>query len=312
MSMSVKFSETNYKNFGKCLKIDNGVVTLLITVDVGPRVIYYSLNGKENVFNEDIERSTVRDSEELHKFFDTNENWYIYGGHRLWSSPESWPDSYTPDNSPVEYEILGSSVELRPAPRTKVGEQHIMTVTVDENSSKVTVTHKIVNISDHELKLAPWAMTVAEKGGVEIIPQCRRQTGLLSNRRMVIWEYTDVNDERFYMSNKYMTLRQTDKESSFKVGVNNEDGWCAYINKGQAFKKSFSFDENAVYPDYDVNFETFTNQFIVEIETLGKLETLKPGGAAVHNEVWELFPCDESFDCRSDESIEKFVSTYLK
>lgn len=310
--MSVNFSEVNYKNFGKCLKIDNGIVTLMITVDVGPRVIYYSLKGKENVFNEDIERSTVRNSEDLHKFFDTDENWYIYGGHRLWSSPESWPDSYTPDNSPVEYEILGNSVELRPADRIKVGEQHIILVKVDENSSKVTVTHRIVNISNRELRLAPWAMTVAEKGGVEIIPQCQKATGLLSNRRMVIWEYTDINDERFFMSNKYITLQQTDKPEAFKIGINNEDGWCAYVNKGQAFKKSFVFDSNAEYPDFDVNFETYTNQFIVEIETLGKLKTLKKYEEAIHDEVWELFPCDDNFDCKSDAGIDAFVKKYLK
>lgn len=306
----INFREESYKNFGRCLVIENEVCTLKVTVDVGPRIIYYALKDMENTLREDINRDTYRDSDDIHKFFDTEENWYIYGGHRLWTSPESWPESYTPDNSPVKYEIKGNSVVFTPEPRTKVGEQHVMTVTLDEASSKVTVGHSVENISDRELKLSPWCMTVGDKGGIEIIPQSKEKTGLLSNRRLVIWEYTDVKDERFYMSNSYITLRQTDKPQSFKIGMNNRDGWCAYVNKGQIFKKTFDFNENAEYPDFGCNFETFTDGFIVEIETLGELRTMKPGDKNEFEERWELIACDEEFDCHSDESIEAFVEKY--
>ena len=42
----VNVTELNYKNFGKCVKLDNGTASLIITVDVGPRIISYCLNGK--------------------------------------------------------------------------------------------------------------------------------------------------------------------------------------------------------------------------------------------------------------------------
>ena len=309
--MSIKFTEENYRNFGKCIVMDNGICTLKITVDVGPRVIYYAMNGMENMLKEDINRDTVRDSEDIHKFFDTTENWYIYGGHRLWTSPEAWPDSYTPDNSPVDYKIDGNTITLTPEPRTKVGEQHVMTVTLSENSTLVTIGHKVVNISDKELTLAPWCLTVADKGGVEIIPQCKKKTGLLSNRRLVIWEYTDIQDERFYVSDDYITLRQTDKNRSFKVGMNNEDGWCAYLNKGQLFRKLFDFDEKAEYPDYGCNYETFTDPFIMEIETLGALRTLKPGECSDYEERWDLRACSDSLDPRDNEDIDRFVKANI-
>ena len=119
--MSVRITKLDYKNFGKCIKMDNGTVSIIITVDVGPRVIYYGLNGKENIFKEDINRDTVRDDKQLHEFFETDENWYIHGGHRLWSSPESFPESYTPDNHPVHYEIEGNTITLMPEDREKVG-----------------------------------------------------------------------------------------------------------------------------------------------------------------------------------------------
>lgn len=306
--MSVKFTEESYKNFGKCIVMDNGICTVKITVDVGPRVIYYALNGMENMMKEDVDRKTVRDSEDVHKFFDTDENWYIYGGHRLWTSPEAWPDSYTPDNSPVQYEINGNTVTLTPELRTKVGEKHVMTVTLSENSSDVTIGHKVMNISDKELTLAPWCLTVMDKGGVEVAPQCKKKTGLLSNRRIVLWEYTEAKDERYYQSDSYITLKQTDKAKSFKVGFNNEDGWGAYLNKGQLFIKRFDFDENAEYPDYGCNYETFTDPEIMEIESLGVLKTIKTGEFIEHEERWSLKACGDSFNPENESEIDAFVN----
>ena len=305
--MSIKITEESYKNFGKCVVMDNGICTVKITVDVGPRVIYYALNGMENMMKEDVDRKTVRDSEDVHKFFDTDENWYIYGGHRLWTSPEAWPDSYTPDNSPVKYEICGNTITLTPELRTKVGEGHIMTVTLSENSADVTIGHKVTNIAEKELTLAPWCLTVMDKGGVEVAPQCRKKTGLLSNRRIVLWEYTESKDERYYQSDSYITLKQTDKAKSFKIGFNNEDGWGAYLNKGQLFIKRFDFDENAQYPDYGCNYETFTDPEIMEIESLGVLKTIKPGEFIEHEERWSLKPCADSFDPTNEGEIDAFV-----
>lgn len=309
--MSVNFSEINYKNFGRCIKISNEVATIIVTVDVGPRVIYYALNGKENVFREDINRDSFNDKKQLHDFFETDENWYIYGGHRLWSSPESYPESYTPDNHPVPYEISGNTITLMPEDRVKVGERHIMKITLSENSSRVTVKHAIQNISDFEIKLAPWCLTVAEKGGVEVVPLCTKDTGLLSNRRMVFWAYSEINDPRFYASDRYITLQQTDREQSFKIGLNNEDGWSAYLNKEQIFIKRFDFDNNGEYPDYGCNYETFTNQFIMEVETLGTLEKLKSGQFIEYDERWELVECFDSFDAKNDEEIDRFVQKYI-
>lgn len=309
--MSVNFSEISYKNFGKCIKMENETTTVIVTVDVGPRVIYYGLNGKQNIFNEDINRDTVRDNKQLHDFFETDENWYIYGGHRLWSSPESYPESYTPDNHPVPYEIEGNTLKLMPEDRVKVGERHIMTITLDSTSSDVAVKHAIKNIADYDIKLAPWCLTVAEKGGVEILPQCTKDTGLLSNRRMVFWAYSDVNDPRFFVCDKYITLAQTDKEDAFKIGVNNEDGWGAYLNNGQLFIKRFRYDTLGEYPDFSVNYETYTNQYIMEIESLGTLENLKPGDFTEYDEYWQIKECNETFDRKDENSIDKFVKKYI-
>ncbi len=37
--------------------------------------------------------------------------WYIYGGHRLWTSPEGYPKSYYPDGS-MSFETFTSNIFL--------------------------------------------------------------------------------------------------------------------------------------------------------------------------------------------------------
>ena len=44
--MAVKMTMEPYKNYGNCVKLENGVVELYVTVDLGPRVIHYSTVGK--------------------------------------------------------------------------------------------------------------------------------------------------------------------------------------------------------------------------------------------------------------------------
>ena len=55
------------------------------------------------------------------------------------------------------------------------------------------------------------------------------------------------------------------------------------------FVKRFAYQEGKTYPDFGVNFETFTNQDMLEIETLGPLIELGPGKLVEHVEHWELF-----------------------
>lgn len=313
----VTVSEINYKNFGKCVKMDNGTASLIVTVDIGPRIISYCLNGKENLLFEDVNRDFSDSSEELREFFGDDKTWYIYGGHRLWSSPESYPHSYVPDNDPVEYADLGEFDGFRGfafhPPVTRTGQKHTIQVWMDETagSSRVKICHDITNVSGAIVTLAPWAMTVCAPGGVEIFPQSTKDNGLLSNRRNVFWSYSDINDDRFFLGNKYGTLQQVSgAEGKFKIGMNNEDGWAAVVNHGQIFLKNFDMNIDGNYPDYGCNFETFTNGLFLECESLGELETLKNYQCVTLTEKWELIECSDKFDRKNEDSIDEFVKKY--
>ena len=61
----IKTSVEEYKNYGRVLRIDDGALDVRVTLDLGPRVIYCALKGKNNIFFEDLERRTCCEKEEM-------------------------------------------------------------------------------------------------------------------------------------------------------------------------------------------------------------------------------------------------------
>lgn len=48
-------------------------------------------------------------------------------------------------------------------------------------------------------------------------------------------------------------------------------------------------DDARSFVDLGCNVEVFTDAAILELETLGPLERVHPGAAAIHTETWDLF-----------------------
>ena len=42
-------SVTEFKNYGKCVKLSNGIIEAIATVDLGPRIVFFGFVGGENV-----------------------------------------------------------------------------------------------------------------------------------------------------------------------------------------------------------------------------------------------------------------------
>ena len=117
--MAVSYSEVRYKSFGRCLKIENAFAEVYVTLDFGPRVIRYALRGDANFFFEDRTRAVMHDEKAMTDYYGRGAVWYIYGGHRIWASPEAMPESYYPDNTRVRYSIGRTSVTFTPPPQRR-------------------------------------------------------------------------------------------------------------------------------------------------------------------------------------------------
>lgn len=299
---------TEYKNFGTCIELSNGEIKLLVTVDVGPRVINYSFVDGENMMFEDVDRAFSASGPEFDKF--GGGTWYIYGGHRLWTSPEGMPKSYYPDNDPVPYELIDGGVILSPAAQKWNQYQYEIKIVMNEEGG-VTLTHSVKNVAAWDVTLAPWTLTVLSPGGYEIVPQPVKYTGLLGNRLLALWPYTNLMDERVTWGNRYIALAQKPGHpDKFKFGLNSEHGFAMYFNHGDLFIKQYTPVENGTYPDGGMSFETFTNDLFLEMEALGEIKSIAPGEALTHTESWSLFKeeCPKEFSEKTfDALVEKYV-----
>ena len=301
--MVVTCTETEYRNFGKCVCIENGIIKLMATVDFGPRIIYFGLCGKENLLFEDYDRNFSQDVRELG-------TWYTYGGHRLWCAPEVMPETYYPDNEKVEYSFESGVLTLT-APQTPFGKQISIICSMSENDDRVQITNKVKNCSGAPAHFAPWSITALALGGTEIIPLNTENTGFLPNRAISLWSYSDICDSRFKLYNNIAVLKQdASSETRFKVGFNVTDGYCAYILGEQMFVKSFGKYENVKYPDFSSNFETFTDKYFLESELVGEERDYAHLEEAVVSEIWRVLPYTDG-KLPDDESISAILNKYI-
>jgi hypothetical protein len=60
------------------------------------------------------------------------------------------------------------------------------------------------------------------------------------------------------------------------------------------FIKTFNYEDGLAYPDMGSNFETFTKDDFIELESLSPLKQLAPGESIAHTESWHLFGIDEA------------------
>ncbi len=272
--------KVSYAGWPNCYRLSNGDSELVVTSDVGPRVIRYGFVGGQNLFYEK--------ADELGK---SNEAWWaMRGGHRLWASPEVKPDTYALDNGPVKATIQSNGVSLLQPVEPETGLQKEIAVSYEGDG--VTVTHRIANNAKSVRKLAPWALSQMAPGGTGIVALPERgghSEKLLPTNPLVMWAYTNFADPRWTFTNQYILLRQDAAiHSPQKTGLFNTDTRAAYLLGSDLFIKRSQADPQAVYADFHCSFEIFTNGDFLELETLGPLADLAPGATVTHIERWSL------------------------
>jgi len=286
--------KVNYGGWSNCIRLSNKEFELIVTTDIGPRIIRLGFINKQNLFYLSTEDSGKTGGDE----------WRIYGGHRLWLAPEAIPRSYYPDNHPVEYSYNGHTLKLTQAREITTGIVKEMAITLSDDKNEVTIVHRLINQSASSIELSIWALSALAAGGRAIIPQEPFGEGndyLLPSRPLALWQYTKMNDPRWMWGENYIQAKQEPAfTSEQKIGILNKLGWAAYYLNKEILIKQFAFDPNAVYPDYSCNNEIYINGSFLEIETLGPLINLPSGGVIEHTERWFLANVDTD---ESEESI---------
>ena len=272
----------SYMGWPNCIRLSNSEVEVIIASDIGLRILRFGFIGGKNIFYlspEDIGKQG-------------GDDWRIFGGHRLWHSPEAVPRSYVPDNNPVTYRYDQQTLKITQPIEKTTGIVKEMEISLSPDSNQLTVLHRLINQNLWEVKLAAWALSALASGGKAIIPQEPYGEGneyLLPARSLTLWSYTTMNDPRWTWGNKYIQARSDPSSlSEQKIGIMNKQGWTAYCLEEDVLIKVFEFDPASEYPDFGSNNETYINGKFLEMETLGPLVNIPPQGETEHVEYWML------------------------
>src|SRR5690606_25812228 len=115
----ITLEKVSFAGWPNCLKLSNSAVELIVTTDVGPRILHFGWQGQQNkLFFIDPETTGLTGGDE----------WHAFGGHRFWHAPEIKPRTYVPDNSPVAHDWNGKTLRLVPDVEELTGLQKILEI----------------------------------------------------------------------------------------------------------------------------------------------------------------------------------------
>jgi hypothetical protein len=273
--------------------IKNNFLRLDYLTTTGPRIIGLHVNG--------INGNLLAETPNIH-WSTPHGEYYLRGGHRLWTAPED-PYYTCPEGGLFVIEerdklILRSRVD-------HVGLEKEIAIQLDENCVKLE--HRVTWHGEEPIELAPWAITQLHLGGLAILPLSNAE-GLLPNRNLVLWPYTQIHDERLELHDDLILLHGSGNTQACKIGNRNSHGWVACILGNVLFIKRFKTDAPGTYPDMDCNVEAYVKDTCIELETLGPLKTLKQGEAVAHTETWQVIAGDYRATLETARKLSKQLS----
>lgn len=271
----------SFGNWERNVKLSNDHAELIITLEVGPRLIHFSRPGKPNVFKQ-YQEMIGNKGEDM---------WMIRGGSRLWVGPESLM-TYAPDNTPVNHEKLSENHVVITAPADpEYGLEKAMDIEMEPDSSRVHICHRITNRSEKNYRnICAWEINVMAAGGKAIIPQPptnKHQGGpqpdpstnfaaMLPGRRFIFWPYTNIADPRFTWGPKSVCISQSTEGEATKIGSTHTLGYAGYQHGDTVFLTTVPYVDGARYLDMGCNMEVFTNPDMLEVEILSPICDLAP------------------------------------
>lgn len=252
--------------------IENEFLRLEYLTEEGPRIIgLYARGMKDNLF------ASTPDAH----WPTPHGEYYLRGGHRLWTAPED-PFYTCPEQG---LHIIKHESLLLKSPVDEAGLEKEIAIRLDEN--RVHLSHRVTWHRATPIELAPWSITQVRLGGMAILPFPHKD-GLLPDRNLVLWPYSEINDDRFELEDGLMLVHGRAKEFPFKVGNFNSHGWVAYALGDGLFVKRFTVNATGRYPDFGCTVETYVKDTCVELESLGPLRALNPGEFMTYDETWEV------------------------
>jgi hypothetical protein len=267
-----------------------------ILTGVGPRIISFRPEGGDNFF--------YVNEQNLEGYTQNKNEWYVYGGTRLWVSPEA-PITYAPDNSPVRVDTAESGVTLTTSDAA-TGLKKVIEVQAMDRTFDLTFT--IINEGHLILSAGLWVLSCLEPSGDARIFLPWGEEGEWNVKDMKYWRSwldagSNIESKQWQPTNEFFIV--TPSGETGKIGFRNRHGFALFQRGELSFIKRAPYFEGALYPDDGCSLEVYTSKDFYEIESLSPLYSLKPGIAYSHREQW--WAGYDEVDTASIDSVKAFT-----
>ncbi len=298
--MSVQIEKREWGGWPNCYRISNGEIELIVTADIGPRVMRCGFVGGQNffrVFDDQLGKSGEAE-------------WQLRGGHRIWLAPEDFQRTYARDNDPAEVDVAGEVLTATGPVEPETGLQKQLVIRMAAKGTGVEILHRMRNTLPFAIRISAWGLTMMAPSGTGVTgfpPRGRHEDILAPTNPLVMWAFTDLSDPRWKFLKKYLVLHHDpENRDHTKLGHFNEKTWGAYVLGSEVFLKKYDADPARTYPDMGCSYETFASEGMLELETLGPLTDVEPEGWLEHTERWSLHRGIEVTEW-TDEALDRIL-----
>lgn len=273
-------------------------ITALIVPQIGARLIQYSLNGENILFDP---------AESRGKTIEKNTGWFWAGGYQIDVGPEMrgippHKELWMGGGWSLEQNHRGPVI-ARSKPEPVLGLELEKRIYMNRDTGTLQIDQAMTNVADKNQSYCLWDRTLCEGGGYSLIklnPKSRYKAGWCwgSQDKNVPggWSYNGDNPEspNVKILNGVLVAHCFGKHS--KLGTDSDAGWIAYARGKLLFIKQFPVDPNGKYTDGGMTVANYFSDRVAELEPISPEVELKPGAKYEFNERWFLVGLDEAVD----------------
>ena len=274
----------------EAVEISTAKLRLVVVTSMGPRIAYFGRIAGPNILIWDLDNIRRGD-------------WVLYGGHRVWITrplADETEEVYIPDNDPCTVSQDGDALvvtgALLPPFHTRRGFK-IRILTEDS----FEVTSFVANQGPLVYSAGVWGHTCIDTSG-------DKEYGILLGDRRPDFDVVRVliprafaghsarvNDPQITFNEDFLLARAMGIECKRLVTAPSGIIAMTWPEQSLSFIKRASYIPNGRYP-MDCNLAVFIGQdnFMMEMETYGELQTVLPGTMTQLVEIWKV--ADEVVD----------------
>lgn len=275
----------DYFGYADCIALENEDTRVVLTVH-GGRLLEYSLKGENAIYLDPAQAGWI---------YVPGEPTVDPSGGRL----DIGPEQIAPQRPELWFDVWQAEVtgpraaRLTSVEHLPTGVQLVRDFVLDGDSSHLSVTQTIRNISTETINWCHWSRTFGLGGGIALIPlagQSRFPSKYLMYGPGPVLNYRP-EDPNVRIRDGFIEVLGPPARP--KLGFDSCAGWLAYLSKNDLlFVKRFPVYDDRVYNEL-AGFTAaiyYYKEQMCELEPIGPREEIAPGGEAAFTEDWWLLP----------------------